>query len=255
MDIRVLGCHGSQLPGCNTTSFLLNGKILVDAGTVTPVLTLEEQTNIDYILVTHAHLDHVRDIMFLADNVCYLKKDKPLVVLSTARIIEIMRTYLFNGIIWPDFSTIPSVERPVLEFSVVDPGVSITLDEFTVTAFNVNHTVETMGYVIETAEAAAIFVGDTGPSDEVWEIAKRVKKLKALFMETSLPDGMKELADMAGHLTPAGLSRELTKLDTQKTDIYLYHMKLHYDGLIKKEVSRIKNRKVHILEDGQIVRI
>ena len=38
---------------------------LVDAGTITSLLTIEEQVNIDYVLVTHAHLDHVRDIMFL----------------------------------------------------------------------------------------------------------------------------------------------------------------------------------------------
>lgn len=255
MDIRVLGCHGSQLPGCNTTSFLLNSKILVDAGTVTPVLTLEEQTNIDYILVTHAHLDHVRDIMFLADNICFLKKDKPLVVLSTRSIIEAIRTYLFNGIIWPDFSMLPSAEHPVLKFEVMTPGASVNLYDLSVTAFSVNHTVETVGYVIKAAEGAVIFMGDTGPTDDAWEIANKVKSLKAVFMETSLPDGMKDIADITGHLTPAGLSCELKKLDTHKTDIYLYHMKLDYHEFIKKEISLIKNRNLHILGDGQIVRI
>ena len=46
MEIRVLGCHGSQLPGFNMTSFLINGTVLVDAGTVTSVLTADEQKNI-----------------------------------------------------------------------------------------------------------------------------------------------------------------------------------------------------------------
>ncbi len=256
MDIRILGCHGSQLPGCNTTSFLLNKRILVDAGTVTPVLTLEEQTDIDYILVTHAHLDHVRDIMFLADNICFLKKDKPLVVLSTSRIIETIRTYLFNGIIWPDFSALPSVEDPVLKFEAITPGESIKLYDLSITAFGVNHTVETVGYVIEAAEGAVIFMGDTGPTDDgVWTIANKVKRLKAVFMETSLPDEMKDIADMTGHLTPTSLAHELTKLDAHKTDIYLYHMKLEYHRFIMKEISLIRNRNVHILEDGQIIRI
>ena len=49
MKIRVLGCHGSQLPHFNTTSFLVENSILLDAGTVTPVLTLKEQLRIDYI--------------------------------------------------------------------------------------------------------------------------------------------------------------------------------------------------------------
>ena len=110
MQIRVLGCHGSQTPGCNTTSFLLNGKILVDGGVITSLLTIEEQVNIDYVLVTHAHLDHVRDIMFLADNICYLQKDRPLIVVGTRNVIDTLKTYLFNNIIWPDFSLLPSPE-------------------------------------------------------------------------------------------------------------------------------------------------
>ncbi|MGZ6290765.1 MAG: MBL fold metallo-hydrolase, partial [Syntrophales bacterium] len=96
MQIRVLGCHGSQTPGCNTTSFLLDGKILVDAGAITSLLTIEEQINIDYVLVTHAHLDHVRDIMFLADNICYLQKGHPLTVVGTRNIIDTLRAHLFN---------------------------------------------------------------------------------------------------------------------------------------------------------------
>ncbi|NTW17790.1 MAG: MBL fold metallo-hydrolase, partial [Syntrophaceae bacterium] len=68
MNIRVLGCHGSQLPNYNTTCFLIGQNTLVDAGAITSVLSLREQQKIDYVFVTHAHLDHIRDLMFLADN-------------------------------------------------------------------------------------------------------------------------------------------------------------------------------------------
>ena len=97
MEIRVLGCYGSQLPGYNTTSFLLDGKILLDGGTITSVLTTEEQLKIEVILITHAHLDHIRDIMFLADNLCYQKKKQPLLVLSTSRVIAALRRHIFNN--------------------------------------------------------------------------------------------------------------------------------------------------------------
>jgi ribonuclease BN (tRNA processing enzyme) len=80
MKVRVLGCHGSQLPDYNTTSFLIGQNVLLDAGTVTTVLSLEEQMKIDYILITHAHLDHVRDLMFLADNVFHQRKKNQLVI-------------------------------------------------------------------------------------------------------------------------------------------------------------------------------
>ena len=63
MDIRVLGCHESQMPCYNTTSSLLDNKVLVDADTITPLLAFEEQNNIRSILITHVHLDHVKEMM------------------------------------------------------------------------------------------------------------------------------------------------------------------------------------------------
>lgn len=186
MIVNILGCCGSQLPGCNAVAFLLNGKILIDAGTVTSVLTLEEQVSINYILVTHPHIDHVRDIMFLADNIYYLKKKNPLVILATQHIIDALGTNLFNGIIWPDFSVIPTPENPVLKFEVIRPGEKFRVENLDVTAIMVHHVVETLGYLVESREGSVIFAGDTGPTDEVWEIANRSRNLKAIFVETSL---------------------------------------------------------------------
>ena len=256
MEVRVLGCHGSQLPGYNTTSFLLNRKVLLDGGTITSVLTAEEQLKVEYIFVTHAHLDHVRDIMFLADNLSYLQRERPLVVLSTPYVIATLRYYLFNGVIWPDFSGIPSVENPILEFGAISPGQTISAAGLDITAVKVSHSVETVGYVIEANEGTAIFMGDTGPTEEIWQIArKKEKRLQAVFVETSLPNDMQCLADKTGHLTPASLEQELNKLGCLDVPIYLYHMKAHLHEVIKEELALLMNSNLHVLEDGQILHI
>ncbi|MFA4916657.1 MAG: 3',5'-cyclic-nucleotide phosphodiesterase [Syntrophales bacterium] len=255
MNVRVLGCYGSQLPGRNVTAFLLNGKVLLDAGTVTSLLTLEEQLNIDYILITHSHLDHVRDIAFLADNVCYLKKDNPLVILSTQYILDALQTHLFNDIIWPDFSVIPNPANPVLKFKILKPGERVQVADLNITPIRVSHTVETVGYIIESGEGSIIFIGDTGPTEELWERAKTITNLKAIFVETSLPNSMRDIADMTGHLTPISLEHELKKLDSPQTDIYLYHMKLQYQQAIQDEIALIKDKRIHTIEDGQIIQI
>lgn len=256
MEIRVLGCHGSQLPGYNTTCFLLDGKILLDGGTITSVLTAEEQLNIEYIFVTHAHLDHIRDIMFLADNLSYFQRERPLVIISTPYIIATLRYYLFNDVIWPDFSSIPNAEKPVIKFEVISLGGTISIAGLDITAIKVSHTVETVGYAIEAGEGTAIFTGDTGPTDEIWRIAQaKRKKLQAIFMETSLPNDMQYLADMTGHLTPASLEQELTKLGGLDVPIYLYHMKAHLHEVIKEELALLMNSNLHALEDGQILQI
>lgn len=255
MQIRVLGCNGSQTPGCNTTSFLLNGNILVDAGAITSLLTIEEQVKINYILVTHAHLDHVRDIMFLADNICYLHKDRPLIVVGTHTIIDTLKTYLFNNIIWPDFSLLPSLENPVLKFETIMPGEKVTLDNVEVTAVLVNHVIETVSYAIESQEGAIVIIGDTGPTEDVWNVANNIRNLKAVFVETSLPNSMKDIADVTGHLTASGLEEELKKLNILNLRIYLYHMKLQYRESIQNEIAMIKNRNIRILQDGEVINI
>jgi len=255
MKIRVLGCHGSQLPHHNTTSFLIEKNVLMDAGTVTPVLTLAEQLRIDYIFVTHAHLDHVRDIMFLVDNFYYAKREKPLTVVSSRGIIENIHRHLFNNIIWPDFSRIPSAKTPLIKFEILTPGRKKILGDWQVRAIGLHHTVETMGFMMESKDKAVLFLGDTGPTQDVWKVAGNTKGLKAIFVETSLPGSMQSIADKTGHLTPVTLSAELKKLKDAKPEIYLYHMKPRYAEAIRREVTAIQDRKIHIIEDGQVIRI
>jgi len=255
MKIRVLGCHGSQLPHHNTTSFLLEKNILVDAGTVTQVLTLEEQLRIDCIFITHAHLDHVRDIMFLVDNLYYAKRERPLIICSSRGIIENIHRHLFNNVIWPDFSKIPSAKAPLIKFEILTPGRKKVLGDMQVRAISVHHTVETMGFMIESKEKAVLFLGDTGPTESVWRAARAMKGLKAIFVETSLPVSMQGIADKTGHLTPRTLACELDKLKNAKPEIYLYHMKPSYAAVISREVAAIRNRKIHIIKDGQVIHI
>jgi ribonuclease BN (tRNA processing enzyme) len=255
MNIRVLGCHGSQLPNYNTTSFLIGQNVLVDAGTITAVLSLEEQLKIDYIFITHAHLDHVRDIMFLADNICYQRRKKPLIIVSTKGIIDAIHRHLFNNVIWPDFSKIPSPQAPVVKFQIIKPGRKQKIGNLQVRAIDLHHVVETVGYIIEEKGKAVIFLGDTGPTEEAWQVARKTAGFKAIFVETSFPDGMKDIANIAGHLTPLTLAAELKKLTEAKPNIYLYHMKPSYREIIRKEVEAIRDRKIHIIEDGQKIRI
>ena len=255
MKIRVLGCHGSQLPHRNTTSFLIEKNILMDAGSVTPVLTLEEQLCIDYIFITHAHLDHVRDIMFLADNLYYAKREKPLIVCSSRGIIETIHHHLFNNVIWPDFSKIPSVKAPLIKFEILTPGRTRTLGNWRVRAMGLHHTVETMGFLMESKSKKVLFLGDTGPTEGVWKVAGNTKGLKALFIETSLPGGMQNIADRTGHLTPVTLAAELKKMRNVTPEIYLHHMKPQYAEEIRREVAALQDKKIHIIHDGQVIRI
>lgn len=261
MEIRVLGCHGSQLPGLGLTGFLIDGRTLMDAGAVTSVLSMEEQSQVDHVLISHAHLDHVRDLASLADNICCIDRKHPLTVFSTSRIIETLKKHIFNNAIWPDFSVLPSPEKPVLKFQPLLTGEKVAIGPLRVTAVPVHHSVETVAYVIESgnesSRLAVVFVGDTGPTQEIWRIAGQEPNLRAVFVETSLPQEMADMAERTGHLTPVGLALELEKLGPLRAKIYLYHMKIQYRREIQREIERMGERDlhVHILEDGQVIRI
>ncbi len=77
MKIRVLGNFGSQGQGQRPSAFLINDRILLDAGTVTGALSVEEQARIEYALLSHAHLDHIVGLAFLTDSLAMTGARKP----------------------------------------------------------------------------------------------------------------------------------------------------------------------------------
>jgi cAMP phosphodiesterase len=176
-------------------------------------------------------------------------------------VIETLKQHIFNGAIWPDFSILPSPEKPVLKFQPLRTGEKVAIGHLRVTAVPVHHSVETVAYVIESgnesSRQAVVFVGDTGPTQEIWRIAGQEPNLRAIFVETSLPQEMADMAERTGHLTPVGLARELEKMGPLNAKIYLYHMKIQYRQEIQREIKRMGKGGLHvnILEDGQVIRI
>ena len=47
MRLHVLGCYGGEAPGCHQTSLLVDGHLLLNAGSVTAVLPLDAQARVD----------------------------------------------------------------------------------------------------------------------------------------------------------------------------------------------------------------
>ena len=56
MLVRIIGGHGGVSPGFKATSYLIDGKLLIDAGSVASGIQIEEQAHIDYILISQAIL-------------------------------------------------------------------------------------------------------------------------------------------------------------------------------------------------------
>ena len=97
------------------TSYLINDELLIDAGSVAEGLPLEAQASLGPILISHAHLDHIKDLAFLCDNCLSIRKG-PFEVYCNSYVRQAVLNHLFNDVIWPDFSKIPSPENPIIRF-------------------------------------------------------------------------------------------------------------------------------------------
>ncbi|MEO8298023.1 MAG: 3',5'-cyclic-nucleotide phosphodiesterase [Burkholderiales bacterium] len=216
MNLRVLGCSGSIAAGSRTTSFLLDGKVLIDAGSGVGDLTLDELTAIDHIVVSHSHLDHVLGIPLLADSVARHRLAatpyRPIQVHGLDATLEALRRHLFNDVLWPDFTRLPDRERPLLELVPFQTGQTLDLSGYCIEVLPAVHTVPAVGFAVNTPSGWWVFSGDTGPNPALWK-ALRGRRIVQVVIETAFSDEELPLAQASQHLSPSLLIAELAQLE------------------------------------------
>lgn len=249
MKLRVLGSAGAEFPDFRPPAFLVDDHLLLDAGTIGSVLSEEEQWKLNNILITHSHLDHIRGIPALADNIIIKNLHHTVSIYSTRDVISAMRDHMFNNIIWPDFTQIPTIERPVLSFREIEAGRDFTVAGYSVRAIEVNHTVPAVGFVIAANGKTLAYTGDTGPTEEIW---RHVSGVDALIVEVSFPNNMEPLALLTRHLTCSLLNAELEKIGKLPARILITHPKPQYYDIIRKEIDCLGMKELELLHDGAV---
>ena len=251
MKFRVLGCSGGQIPGQNLSSFLVNEALLVDAGSATSVLGFKAQQKIRNILITHVHLDHVMGLATIADNL-YGNCQSTINVWSINDVISGLKSSLFNDTIWPDFTQITGESQgwPVVSFHNIPEEEPMPIGNSTVTAVRVNHIVPSVAFFIENSKKTLLHVGDTGPTEKVWAMARRKKNLCAVVLEASFPNRLQDIADMSRHLTPQTLAQEVDKLRRPSVPILVTHLKPQFRAEIITELKKLRGYHLRILRQG-----
>ncbi|MEK6656776.1 MAG: 3',5'-cyclic-nucleotide phosphodiesterase [Nitrospirota bacterium] len=253
MKLKVLGCYGTELADYHTTGFLIDNSLLVDAGTITTSIGIDELIKIKNILISHVHFDHIKGIPFLTD-VVFGRIKEPINIIGIKEVIESLKKHMLNNIIWPDFTAIPQNDSgfPVIKLREIKDAVFEQVGNFEVKAVRVNHTVPTTGFIIRKKNVSILYSSDTKATEEIWKEAKKTDNLKAAIIEASFPTNTQKIADSSGHFTPAGLKNELSKIDSLNIPVYIYHLKSQYDiESMKKELRTIKSHKIIFLEDGR----
>ncbi len=262
MELRVIGCHGGETPRHRTCAFVVDDVLAIDAGSLTSGMEVDAQGRLAAVLVSHAHLDHIRDLATLADNRCQMRSPT-LVVAGTRATLDTLRRHFFNNVLWPDFAQIPAGDGPTIEYRELQPEVPMVLAGKTIQTILVDHTIEAASFVVRDAGGALAYSGDTGPTERMWQVLNQEPDLRALLMEVSFPNREQRLATVSGHHTPQTLARDLAKyrgpaqpghggapLTPADLPTLLYHIKPVFQAEVERECAALPGLNLAVCQIG-----
>ncbi len=244
MWMQTLGSSGAIAQGCYTSSFLVDGNLLLDAGTGVGTLTREAMLEVDHIFITHSHLDHIAALPLLLDSVMSQRMAEgrpPVMVYALAETIHTLKAHIFNRQIWPDFTRLPSQAQPVMRFVAVKVGEQVQVGDalgHMVEVLPASHSVPAVGYAVRCGlkGASLVYTGDTGPNPALWR-RLRDMSVAALIIETAFSDAECPIAKAALHHTPSSLAHELNQIPPEQAyPIYITHTKPAETELIAQEI-------------------
>lgn len=163
-----------------------------------------------------------------------------------------------NNKIWPDFFEIKGAKGDnILKLVPINIGRKTKFGkELTIEAVQTCHSCDSSGFIIDDGTTSIVYTGDTGPCPALWQRISKIKNLKAVFIEISFPNHLKELAKITGHLTAELFLEEIKNLkNKEKINFYIFHIKPHFLKDIKKEIKALKMENVFILDDGDVIEI
>src|SRR5574337_1091204 len=251
MKVKILGCSGSETIGHLPPGFLVNDTVMLDAGTITAALSIEAQSRITDVLISHTHLDHIKSVLFLADNIIGRIR-KPVNIRAIPPVLNAIKKHLMNNIIWPDFTKIPTPENPVLAYAPMQLGKTQTVAGLKVKAIPMNHPVPAVGFLVGDGKSSFLYSADTGPNQLLWKEAARAKDLKGIIVDTSFPNSLDSIATLSCHFTPGQLHDDLTKARVgNDVPIYIYHVKPVHEDKVIGELKSLGRKNVKILQEGK----
>lgn len=255
--IKILGASGSKAKNQNTTSFQIFKDIIIDAGNVLNSLG-NEAKDINHIFLTHSHADHITDLPFIIETF-FEERKTPLTIYALEETIEVLKTYSFNNVIWPDFTKIKLLnsDENSLVLKKIKLNENINIGEYQIKPIEANHIAGSCGFVITKNHQSFIISGDTYTNPIIWEEINNNKTIKCLIIECSFPDKFDELARVSKHLTPNLIAKELKNLKRKDISIFFYHLKPNYEKELLKDIKKHKllNYKGKILKEGDVIHI
>ncbi|MCS6802399.1 MAG: MBL fold metallo-hydrolase [Chloroflexota bacterium] len=251
MDVQIVGAYQTESAGRRATTFLVDGRVAIDAGCLAAALSREQQRALEAVVLTHYHYDHIRDFPSVAFSRWGYP---PLPVYCLPEVRAVLRSAFFNGVIWPQLDELPSSEAPAVRFWELAPYQPVEVAGYRLTPAPANHSAPTVGVLIERDGRSLFYTSDThGSVPGLWE---RVRP-DLLLVEVTFPNRLDAAAVNAKHLTPRRLGAELEAfraIHGTLPRVVAIHRNADYDDEIVRELAALAaelGATIEAPEDGQ----
>lgn len=254
MRITTLGCNASITGELRTTCYQVDDDILIDAGSGAGELSLAQSVAIDFVFLTHSHLDHCAFLPMLADAAGSFR-DAPLTVHALPETTAILKEHMLNGRLWPDYTTLPTPERPYIRFRPIEPGETVELRGRRITALPARHAVPCIGYQVDNGMASWVYSGDTTFCEDFWQAVNRIDNLRYLLIETTFRNDNPAGAQRSGHTT-ANLLAQGLRLLKRPVELFIVHMEAGYEEVTIREVQQAAGEfRPQVLQRGHVFQL
>ncbi|MDY6912390.1 MAG: MBL fold metallo-hydrolase [Chloroflexota bacterium] len=253
MRIKVLGAHMFESKDTRLSSILIDDILVIDAGGLTSGLTFTEQDRIEFILLTHGHYDHIRDVPAIALK----NQHRTIGVYATQFTLDILTAHLINGTVYPRFTEWPSPQKPALKLKTLEPYQTVDIGGYSVTPVAVSHALEAVGYQIADKYGQRIFFsGDTGAGlASCWEYISP----QIIIMDMSFSNESIDLTSGSGHLCPSLLREELDSFQQIKgylPKVIMTHLNPDVESEIRDEARQLAHElgiEIALAYEGMVI--
>jgi ribonuclease BN (tRNA processing enzyme) len=251
MIIRFLGTHNAESKNTRLVSFLIDDVLAVDAGSLVSELTFAEQKKVKAILLSHGHYDHIRAVPAFAFN----NSDRTTKVIATQKTLEILSSYLIDGVVYPEFTSDASfLQKATLKLVPLEPFKPRNIEGYKVRAVPVQHNLNGVGFEITSEDRTLFYTGDTGPGlSSIWgNISPQL-----IITDVTWPNSLSTAARDAGHLCPKMLEKELAEFRRLKgyfPRVVIIHLSPQHEPEIEREVREIAEslgKSIDIAHEGE----
>ncbi|HPT38251.1 MAG TPA: MBL fold metallo-hydrolase [Methanothrix sp.] len=226
LKVTMLGTGvGIPQPGRSQAAILVESEqpLLLDCGAGT-LLRLDQigasAEALDTVVLTHLHLDHVSDLLAMA-NARFLADLPGLQVYGPTGTEEYIRTAR---------SLYPNLSRMDVAVRELHPMDSFSVKGFDIFAEEARHSVTSLAYRLEAEDRVVVYSGDTEPSQRVAALARGAD---LLVHECSFPEPF----DVTNHSTPKKLGSMIKNLGIKRVILtHLYPQAAGCEDLMAEQV-------------------